>query len=201
MSTPSGFPPVLYDYWHATDTEISTAIADGKFEGVSVSSLLKAFLDMQLEDHEGHDERASPPSLQSVILSKIIAELKSSDDLLAITRHIARNLDNVTYRQLLSDARLPYRILRTFLRIPHSDMLNCGLATGRTIVDLEEVVLANDAVLRQSKSSNRDDAHLVTLDDLRNILDLPDGSGLQSFTRKIPPTGMYLSYAREGGQR
>lgn len=190
MSTFSGFPSVLYDYWHASDTEISAAIADGKFEGVNVSSLLKAFLDMQLEKPEGHDEKASPLSLKSVVLGKIIAELKSSDDLPAITRHIARNLDNVTYRQLLSDARLPYRILRTFLRIPHSDLPDCALVTGRTIISLEEVILASDAVLRQSNSHDRDHAHLVTLKDLRNILALPNGNGYEPFSRKNPPIGM-----------
>ena len=190
MSTRGGFPPVLYDYWHASDTEIETAIADGKFEGVSVSSLLKAFLDMQLGAPESQDERTSPLSLKSVVLSKIIAELKSSDDLPATTRQIARNLDNVTYRQLLSDARLPYRILRIFIRIPHSDMPNHALVTGRTIIDLDEVILANDAVLRQSDSSNRDCAHLVTLKDLRDILALANGNGYESFYRKNPPTGM-----------
>ena len=190
MSTPNVFPSMLYDYWHATDTEISAAIADGKFEGVSVSSLLKAFLDMQLENQGGHDEKASPLSLKSVVLGKIIAELKSSDDLPAMTRHIARNLDNVTYRQLLSDARLPYCILRTFLQIPHHDLPDCALVTGRTIIDLEEVILANDAVLRQSNSSDRDHAHLVTLEDLRNLLALPNGNEYESFYRKDPPTGM-----------
>ena len=198
MSTSSGFPPVLYDHWHASDTEISTAIADGKFEGVSVSSLLKAFLDMQLENPE---ETASPLSLKSMVLSKIIAELKSSDDPSAITRHIARNLDNVTYRQLLSDARLPYRILRNFLRIPHSDIPGCALVTGRTIIDLEGVVLTNDAFLQQSNSSDRDHAHLVTLRDLRNILALPDGNGYETLYRKNPPTGMWFPYARRVGQR
>ena len=190
MSTRGGFPPVLYDYWHASDTEIETAIADGKFEGVSVSSLLKAFLDLQLEAPESQDETASPPSLKSVVLSKIIAELKSSDDLPATARHIARNLDNVTYRQLLSDARLPYRVLRTFLRIPHSDIPDCTLVFGRSIIDLDEVILANDAVLQQSNSSDRDCAHLVTLKDLRNILAIPDGTEYVPFIRKNPPTGM-----------
>ena len=192
MSTPAGFPNVLYDHWHTSDMEISAAIADGKFEGVSVSSLLKTFLDMQLEDPEGQDGKASPLSLKSMVLSKIIAELKSSDNLSAMTRHIARNLDNVTYRQLLSDARLPYRILRTFLRIPHSDMPGCALTTGRTIIDLEEVVLTNDAFLQQSNSSDRDHAHLVALRDLRNILALPDGNGYETFYRKNPPTGMWF---------
>ena len=190
MSTPTGFPPVLYDYWHATDGEISNAIADGKFEGVTVSSLLKTFLDMQLENPEGQDERAFPQSLKSTVLSKIIAELKSADDLPAITRHIARSLDNVTYRQLLADARLPYRILRAFLQIPHSDIPDCTLITGRTIINLEEVILANEAVLQQSKSSDRDHAHLVTLEDLRDVLALPDENGYDSFLRKNPPTGM-----------
>ena len=190
MSTPGGFPNVLYDHWHASDTEISNAIADGKFEGVSVSSLLKAFLDMQLQNPEGQDEKTSPLSLKSMVLSKIIAELKSSDDLSAITTHIARNLDDVMYRQLLSDARLPYRILRSFLRIPNSDIPGCALIPGRTIIDLEEVVLTNDAFLRHSSSNDRDHAHLVTLKDLRNILALPDGNGYESFYRKTPPTGM-----------
>lgn len=191
MSTPAGFPPLLYDYWHATDTEIIYAILDGRFEGVSVSSLLKAFLDMQLENIEGQDERESPMSLKSVVTSKIIAELKSSDDLPAMTRHIARNLDSVTYRQLLSDARLPYRILRTFLRIPNSDVPGWTLMPGRSIISLEEVILANDDIVLQSKSSDRDHAYLVTLKDLSDIFALPEGSGYVSFNRKYPPTGTY----------
>ncbi|KAL8793670.1 MAG: hypothetical protein Q9195_003719 [Heterodermia aff. obscurata] len=189
MSTPAGFPPVLYEYWHASEREISGAIADGKFKGVSVSSLLKAFLDMQLKNAEGQDERACPMSLKSLALSNIIAELKSSNDLPSVTKHIACTLDSITYRQLLSDARLPYRILRTFLRIPNSDIPGCALMSGRTIIDLEEVILTNDAVVQQSHSSDRDHTQLVTLNDLRSILALPGGNGYESFQRKNPPTG------------
>lgn len=187
MSPRNAFPQVLYKYWHASDEELFAAIANGEFQGVTVSSLLKAYLDFQLQESEYYDNSVSPSSLKYMVLGRIIEELKVTEDLAAVTRDIAGSLDDLVYLQLLSDARLPYRILRAFLKIPPSDIPDSDLPPDREFVD--EAILANAEYLRRTCTRVKNEDHLVTLEDLSNILALPkEESGYQSFRNKYPPT-------------
>lgn len=188
MSARNAFPHVLYKYWHANSDELCAAIANGEFEGVTMSSLLKAYLDFQLEISEEHDDEESPPSLKHMVLGKIIGELKVTDDLTAVTRDIAQSLENLIYLQLLSDPRLPYRILRAFLRIPSSEIPDCGAKPDHEFVDVDKTVLANAEYVRRSYTRVKDEDYLVTLEELRNILALPKESEYQSFPKKYPRT-------------
>ena len=189
MSPRNTFPQVLYKYWHASDEELFAAIANGEFEGVTVSSLLKAYLDSQLQESEYYDNRVSPSSLKYMVLGKIIEELKVTEDLAAVTRDIARSLEYLVYLQLLSDPRLPYRILRAFLKIPPSDIPGSDLPPDRELVDVDEAILANAEYLRRTCTRVNNEDHLVTLEDISNSLALPkEESGYQSFRNKYPPT-------------
>ena len=204
MATRNTFLQILYKYWHASREELLAAIANGEFEGVTMSSLLKAYLDFQLQESEYHDYRVSPSSLKYMVFGKIIEELKITEDLAAVTRDIARSLEHVVYLQLLSDPRLPYRILRTFLKIPLSDIPNSDLPPNRELVDVDEVILANAEYLRRTYTSVNNQDHLVTLEDLSNILaPSKEESGYQSFRNMYPPTGGFDSFnvSREGEVR
>ena len=181
------FPQMLYDYWEVADDELHRAIKEGHFEGVKVSSLLKAYLDLLVE--EPRVEGQAPPSLKTVVLARIIAELKASSDLQALVTHIAQTLDTVTYRQLLLDPKLPHRFLRAFLMVPHPDIPAGGLIDGRDIVDIDNAILANEEYLQRATESTPDDFHLVTLGDLKQILDIPDTRGSRCYKRKGPPKG------------
>lgn len=183
----NGFPQVLYNYWLASDKELTAAIENGAFQDVSVSSLLKAYLDLQLECAEKQDEETSPHSLKSVVIGRIIAELQSTDDLLATALHIAQSLDHITFRRLLLDPRLPYRLLRTFLELPQAELPSSASSPGYPIVDIDEAMLANENHLRQAETHILDDAHLITLEALCTILTISDRKGLQRFRRVDPP--------------
>ena len=189
MSARNAFPQVLYKYWHASDEELFAAIAKGELQGVTVSSLLKVYLDLQLEHSEEYANRDSPSSLKYTVVGKIIEELKVAEDLAAATRDIAQSLESLIYLQLLSDPRLPYRILRAFLKIPSSDIPDSDLPPDREAVNVDEAILANADYLRKTCTRFENEDHLVTLGDLRNILALPEESGYQSFRKKYPPTG------------
>ena len=189
MSARNAFPQILYKYWHASDEELFAAIANGEFQGVTVSSLLKAYLDSLLEESDEFDNRGSPSSLKDTVVGKIIEELKVTEDLAAATRDIAQSLENLIYLQLLSDPRLPYRILRAFLKIPPSEIPDSDLPPDREAVNVDEAILANAQYLRRTCTGFENEDHLVTLEDLRNILALPEESVYKSFQKNNPSTG------------
>lgn len=184
MSASNTFPQVLYDYWHASDQELSAAIKEGVFHGVSVSSLLKAYLHVQLPGHREYDD-VSPPTLSFLVIGRIIAELQSADHLFAMAVDIAQSLDHVTYRGLLLDARMPYPILRTFFKIPLADLPSSAFSFEELAIDIDDSVLANEDYLRLPKAHARDNAYLVTLEDLCNMLGISDRRGIQHFQREI----------------
>ena len=198
MSGPTTFPKVLYDYWHASDQELSAAIKDGTFHGVSVSSLLIAYLHVQLQGDKEYDD-VSPPSLSAVVIGRIIAELQSADDLSAMAVDIAQSLNLVTYRGLLLDARLPYPILRAFLKIPLAELPSSAFSFEELAIDIDDTVLANEDYLRRCKAHARDNSYLVTLDDLCNILRISDRRGLQHFQReRLDPVETELEILNSG---
>ena len=183
MSSLVEFPPVLYEYWQASDEELSTAIVNGLFQGVTVSSLLKAYLDVLLEKSGQREDRFAIPSLKHISIGKVVTELKATDDLPATATNIAQSLDHITYHQLLSDARLPYPILRTILRTAHAHLAGDGSNVGYTNTDVDEAILANEDHLRHLETSLLDCSYLVTLDDLCNILGISARRGFQAFRR------------------
>ena len=183
MSEPNSFPQVLYDYWHASDEDLSAAIEDGVFRDVSVSTLLIAYLHVQLQGDKEYDD-VSPPSLFSLVIRRIITELQSAEDLSAEAMNILESLDHVTYRRLLLDARLPYPILRAFSKIPFAKLPSSAFSLEEMAIGIDDSVLANEDFLRRSKAHARDNKHLVTLDDLCNILGISSREGLQHFRRE-----------------
>ena len=184
MSSSQVFPQVLHDHWHTHNDQLSMAIKEGKFQGISVSTLLNAFLHHQLQAVTQYNTS----SLKSAALGKIITELKSTDDIPTTALHIAQNLDQLLYRQLLSDVRLPYRILRTFLRIPNSQISGGSISPNREYIEVEEAILAQEQYLRCTDPTNVDKSYLVTIWDLCDVLAVPR-DGEQRYSRKSPPKG------------
>lgn len=181
----ASLPPFILNGWRLQDEEERRAKAHQQLDEFTTSSLAEAIINFQLDKYfNASDESSSPPSLASIAVKRILETLADSDDPAAEIRTIAESLNPTTLRQLLSDPRVPYQLLRTFLTLPQT-----LTAKDRRMVDVDEAVLRNEQYVR-SRNSNRDGKYLVPLEDLSKILSKPpqDDRPLP-FTRKDPPKG------------
>ena len=184
----ASLPSFIFNGWRLRQGEERKAWVAEQFKDITTSSLAEAFINLQLDKHFATSKRSvSIPSLASLAVGSILENLESvesSDDLAVEVETVAESLSSTTLRQLLSDPRTPYHLLRKFLTLPQT------LATrDRSIVDVDELVLQNERYVR-SRDSNRDDRYLVTLENLSNILaKAPQDDRSLSFVRKDPPKG------------
>ena len=164
--------------------EIRARVAD-QLNQFTTSSLAETFMTFQLDKAYAPPNRSgSATSLASIAAGSLLELLQSSGDLAADVKTVVETLKSNHLRLLLSDPRIPYQLLRTFLSLPQTLE-----AEGRRIVDVDEAVLDNEHYTR-SRDSNGDGKYLVSLEDLSRILvkHSLDSSRL-SFTRKDPPKG------------
>ena len=178
-------PPFIRNGWRLQNEEEGRAKAAQQLENFSNSSLAETSMRFQLDKHfAAPDPSVSALSLASIAVAKVLDTLAISGDLTADVKTVAESLDSTTLRQLLSDPRTPYHLLRTFLALPQT-----LVAKDRSMVDVDETVLRNEHYVR-SRDSNRDDKYLVSLEDLVKILaKAPQNGHLLSFIRKDPPKG------------
>ena len=181
----ASLPPFIFNAWYLRQGEERKAWTAEQFKDFNTSSLAEAFIKLQLDKHFATPDRSvSAPSLASLAVDMTIRNLESSENLALDVETIAVGLDSTILRQLLSDPRTPYYLLRKFLTWPQT------LATkNRRVVDVDELVLQNERYMR-SRDSNSDDKYLVTLENLSEILaKAPQDDCPFSFTRKVPPKG------------
>lgn len=169
--------------------------------GWTVSSLAETHLKTQLKSYEMMLEEdqmqthnnVKAPSLASLSAGKIIEMLEESDNLTADIRTIAKNLNPTTLREVLEDPRTPYSVLRAFLALPPGYGPSNAAETARTLVDVDEAILANEKYIRsRGGERNKDGKGLVNLD-IASVLFGASSSGAVdgplTITRKDPPKG------------
>ena len=181
----ASLPSFIFTRWRLRQGEERKAKAARQFEDFTTSSLAEAYTKLQLHNHLATPDRSvSVPSLISLTVGSILHYLEISKTLAADVEIVAVSLSSTTLRQLLSDPRTPYYLLRKFLTLPAT-----LVTKDRSMVDVDELVLQNERYMR-TRDSNRDDKYLVTLDELSEILaKAPQNDGPLSFKRKDPPKG------------
>lgn len=181
----ASLPPFILDGWHLQDGGERHGMTAHQLDDFTTSSLAEAIINFQLDKHfNASHESSSPPSLASIVVKKILETLAISEDPAAEIRTIAESLNSTTLRQLLSDPRVPYQLLRTFLTLPQTLTVK-----DRRMADVDDAVLRNEQYVR-SRNSNRDGKYLVPLEDLSKILSKsPQDDRPLPFTRKHPPKG------------
>ena len=196
MTDGARLPQRLLDLWGLGDREMLAAIRSGELGEVTASALLKSYLRTLLDDHDYHEAREhKPPSLTSIALESMLGWLNSSDDLYHTAQLIASSLNVVTLRDFLMNPRMRYPVLRACL-----DAANEGLEEGRSMIDVDEAVLANERYIRSIAEHNRDNAYLVTLEDLCETLSISSyEGGIGLLPRPNPPRGgvEFLNFKRK----
>lgn len=172
-----------------------------QLRGWTVSSLAEVHLKTQLKNYETMMEEEqmqaknymNAPSLTSLSAGKIIEMLEESDNLTADVRTIAKNLNSSTLREVLEDPRTPYLVLRAFLALPPGYGPGNAAETARTLVDIDEAILANERYIRsRGAEKNRDGKGLVKLDDASVLFESSTSGAVDqplTITRKTPPKG------------
>ena len=181
----ASLPPFIINGWRLEQGAEGRGKAAGQLKNFTTSSLAETFITSQLDRHFATPDRSvSVPSLGSLAVAEVLEALENSEDLQADVNTVADSLSSTTLRQLLSDPRTRYQLLRTFLALPQK------LAEkGRSIVDVDEAVLRNEQYMR-SRDSNEDGRYLVPLEDFaKTIAKAKKSCHSFSFTRKDPPKG------------
>ena len=181
----ASLPSFIFTGWRLRQGEERKARAAHQFENLTTSSLAEAFIKLRLDKHLATpDQSVSVPSLTYLAVGSILEILENSNDLAGDVEKVALSVSSNALRQVLSDPRTPYHILRIFLTSAAT------LTTAdRSMVDVDELVLQNERYMR-TRESNRDDKYLVSLESLSEILaKAPQDDGLLSFKRKDPPKG------------
>lgn len=181
----ASLPPFILTSCHFQPGDEQRVKTAQQLKDFTTSSLAEAMINFQLDKYfDPSDKSSSPPSLASIAVNKILETLADSVDPAADIWTIAESLNSTTLRQLLSDPRVPYQLLRTFLTFPQT-----LTAEDRRMVDVDEAVLRNEQYVR-SRNSNRDGKYLVPLEDLFKILSKsPQDDRPLPFTRQDPPKG------------
>ena len=179
-------------------------------EKVTVSTLAEAFLKAQMDTYDclsqQQEEESSTfnkaPSLSAIAAGKINQVLEASDNLQADVTTIAKSLNSTTLRQVLTNPRTFYRVVRAFLALPPEFGPGNAAETSREAVDVDELVQHNEKFIRsRGAEANKDSKHLVTLEELVEVL---GGSPRNTETpvryrRQDPPKGGFetLDYHRK----
>ena len=181
----ASLPSFILNGWRFRQGEEGRANAADQLKEFTTSSLSETFMRFQLDKYFTTPSRSvSTQSLASSAVGKVLETLESSGDLVADVKTVAESLSSTTLRQLISDPRTPYHLLRIFLTLPQT-----LAAEDRSLVDVDEAVLGNEHYIR-SRDSNRDGKYLVSLEDFVSILaKTPEDDRSLSFTRKNPPKG------------
>lgn len=200
-SNAASLPPGLMNAWRYDQSDVHNLSDELRGNGWTVSSLAEAHLKTQLKSYETmmEEERMQTknhmkaPSLASLSAGKIIEMLEESDNLTADVRTIAKNLNSNTLREVLEDPRTPYPVLRAFLALPPGYGPGNAAETARTLVDIDEAILANERYIRsRGAEKNKDGKGLVNLDNASMLFE-SCSSGVAdeslTITRKDPPKG------------
>ncbi len=198
-SNAGGLPPVLTNAWRFEQSDIHEIIP--QLNDWTVSSLTEAHLKTQLKSYEMmmEEERmqttnnTEAPSLASLSAGKIIEMLEESDNLTADVRTIAKNLNSTTLREILGDPRTPFLVLRAFLALPSGYGPGLAAETARTLIDIDEAILANEKYVRsRGAEKNKDGKGLVNLDNVSVLFESTTSGAVDqplTITRKDPPKG------------
>ncbi len=185
--------------WRFDPTDIHAITP--QLSGWTVSSLTEAHLKTQLKSYETmmEEERmqttnnTEAPSLASLSAGKIIEMLEESDNLMADVLTIAKNLNSTTLREILGDPRTPYLVLRAFLALPLGYGPGNAAETAKTLVDIDEAILANEKYIRsRGAEKNKDGKGLVKLDNASVLFESSSSGAADrplTITRKCPPKG------------
>ena len=187
-------PPFLFNAWLGQHHE-NIARENKELDGWTVSSLVKKYLQFQLNAHKTLQEtRASkkliPSSFFSIIAGNILEELNKSEKPEADARAIADTLNAATLQHLLRDPRSTYRVTRAL----HSLQSATGISAAqdpRRAIDIDEAILRNERYIRsRSEVENEDGKYLVGLSELHTAVEAyPGGPNRMVFSRMDPPKG------------
>ena len=159
----------------------------------TVSSIAEHYLRSQISTHSGlQGPLRNISSLAAMSAAKINAVLSTSNDLRADVTTVSQNLNSTTLRQLLTDERTPYKILRAFLDPSMQLSLPDWAASVTRSQDVDEAVLRQDSYIRSLSSEHqKDGGFLLSLEDLAKVLGTQPGSTHSTMTieRKDPPLG------------
>ena len=198
-SSGPSLPPVLMNAWRYDQRNVYRMWP--QLHGWTVSSLAESHLKAQLKSYELMKEEEQSqtknymeaPSLASLAAGKIIDMLEESDNLTTDVRTIAKNLNSNTLREVLGDPRTPYPVLRTFLALPPGYGPSNAAETARTLVDIDEAILANERYIRsRGAEKNKDGKGLVNLDNALVLFGASTSGAVDepiTITRKEPPKG------------
>ena len=197
MAEHCGIPKALLDRWHFEDRQLLDAIRAGALGDLTVSSLLKSHLRAFIDRQNAEQSRGRPlPSLKSMALAAILQILDTADDLNDTAQYIVSNLSDVAVRDLLTDARMRYPILRVCLAAANSCM-----EAGRDFIDIDEAVYANARYIMSRGIDNIDSAYVLTLEDFCKIIPIEVVNNRYGrLTRQNPPKGgfEFLDAKRKG---
>ncbi|KAL9126622.1 MAG: hypothetical protein Q9217_004360 [Psora testacea] len=188
-SRPQALPPYLLNAWRLEPCDKNKG--RNQLDGWTVTSLAKAFLEFQLQNYETAERRqdhALPPSLSSIAVGSILHALSTSRNPILDAKLVAESLSATTFKQLLTDPRLPYQTLRVLHGLPQLT----AREQGQRAVDIDEVIMRNESYIRSRGRVNQDGNYLVRLADLSKLL--PQSSYIQDgevlfFVRKGLPKG------------
>lgn len=179
-------PQGLREAWHLDDHRLYSAICEGALGKITVSSLLISHLQAFINSHNAAQSQQNPaPSLKSLALATILRVLDSADDLYETAEDIVGNLENAPLRDLLTDTRMRYPVLRACVAAA-----NQRLEKGRDFLDIDEAIYYNARYISSRGTRNADDAYLLTLEDFCKTHPVQindDGSG--RLMRQHPPKG------------
>lgn len=187
----AALPPYLLNAWRLEHGEEDRAKEADALKDCAVSSLAEAYIKAQLDKHS-HQNELETSSLSSIAVGRTLDVLHNSDDQDRDASLIAENLSSTTLRQVLEDPRIPYQVLRVFLKLPQTIAVN-----ERRIVDVDEAIILNERYIRSR--DNKDGKYLVSLEDLCDIAsDSNPAKGtrksenkpaIATMVRKDPPKG------------
>ena len=172
--TLSDLPRYLTNIWLLDATRGKEAKADFIREKWTLSSLVEVFLEAQMDTYLAHttDPLGIPTSLVHLSIGKIIQLLEESDNVDVDIRTIIKNLDDLNLRQLLTDVRLPYVMLRLFLNIiPTIPGKESTLSILNLDIDIS--ILRSEQYVRHQCSSlpgRHSQIGLVTIDEVSGFL-------------------------------
>lgn len=194
-------PPFLTNAWRFDQNDFCLTANEDQLDNWTVSSLAEAHLKAQLRNYETMMEEQQllnrnyikAPSLTTLSAGKIIEVLEGTDNLTADVRTIAKSLTSTTLRQVLEDPRTSYTVLRTFLSLPPSYGPANAAETARTLVDIDEAIIANERYIRsRDTEENKGGKGLVSLDHASMLFGTAPSADIDhplTIRRKEPPKG------------
>ena len=191
-------PEYLLSFWRLQKDDAWQAQKRKDLKGWKTSSLAEAYIKHQLENHDRVKQSQEQPkqvalTLSSLAAGKVLDVLSTSDNFEADLKTTAKSLNSTTVRQLLTDPRTPYLVLRALHNFLQAHTAGKTTDERRGIVDTDEAIQANERYIQSRGEANRDGKYLVGLKELSSILlESPDSTtdGAQmTFVRRDPPKG------------